>query len=118
MAEHQEDGCTAKMLLISSIRLDFQPEENLLPEVVASYAEVIRRGEEPEPVVVRFDGENYWLQDGFHRIKAASSLGRIKINAEIIPGTPADMEAEWRTALEVLRRDLRASFENNVKREG
>jgi uncharacterized ParB-like nuclease family protein len=64
-------------------------------------------GEKLPPVVVYFDGEDYWLFDGFHRVYAAQSIRRRKIIAEIMLGTYADMQAEWELFLETLRRDLR-----------
>jgi ParB-like chromosome segregation protein Spo0J len=83
---------------IKAIRRDFQPPEHypLNDETVAEITSALRRGETLPPVVVRFDGENYWLQDGFHRVEAVLSLGREEIEAEVRPGTLADIEAEFK----------------------
>lgn len=45
---------------------------------------------------VRFDGQNHFLQDGFHRLEAALRLGIKLIDAEISSGTLQEMQAEWR----------------------
>ena len=92
-------------LAIDRIRLDFQPEVNLIDDTVADYVEKMHRAVPIEPVTVRYDGRQYWLQDGFHRVAAARQLGRHEIDAEVIPGTLQDMEREWRLA--AIRRDLR-----------
>ena len=91
---------TILRLPISSIGLDFQPEECLDDETIERYAAVLRAGGAVLPVVVNFDGEHYWLRDGFHRIKAALKIGLEEIEAEVIRGTYEDMETEWRAGLE------------------
>jgi|SRR5882724_5443136 len=93
-------------LPLEMIRLDFQPHENLIPEVVMDYRERMKRRDRIEAVVVCHDGANYWLQDGFHRFEAARDLGRKTILAEVIPGTLADMEAEWQRYLTALKSEL------------
>jgi ParB-like chromosome segregation protein Spo0J len=35
------------------------------------------------PIVVFFDGAEYWLGDGFHRIIAAVALGLVEIAADV-----------------------------------
>lgn len=52
-------------LPIESIRLDFQKDDLLDDEKVEEFAQRLRNGEKPDPVRVNFDGENYWLGDGF-----------------------------------------------------
>ncbi len=59
------------------------------------------------PIVVRFDGESYFVQDGFHRVEAARRFGLAELDAEISPGTLQMMEGEFREMLSVLKRDLR-----------
>jgi uncharacterized ParB-like nuclease family protein len=75
---------------IKSIRRDLQHPDSLISGKVREIAAALERGEGLPPVIVRRDGENYWLQDGFHRVEAALSLGREEIDAEILLGTPAD----------------------------
>ena len=94
-------------MTINRIRLDFQPPENLIEETVQEYVEQIRRGDKLTPVYVRFDGSDYFCQDGFHRLEAARRTGLKKIKAEVFPGTLADMEADWQECLKRLHADLR-----------
>jgi hypothetical protein len=82
-------------LPIKVIRLDFQNPDLLFNEKVWEIAQAMLRGDTIPAIMVRFDGENYWLEDGFHRVAAAISLDREEIDAEVNPGTLADMEAEW-----------------------
>ena len=79
-------------LPLESIGLDFQPEENLLPEIVDRYICAVQSGEALPAVTVYSDGSNYWLFDGFHRMKAARTLVLGEIEAEIISGNLQDME--------------------------
>jgi ParB-like chromosome segregation protein Spo0J len=82
-------------LPIKVIRRDFQEPDYLFNEKVAEFAAALRRGDTIPPVVVRYDGERYWLQDGFHRIEAALSLGHEEIDAEVTSGTLADIQADF-----------------------
>jgi hypothetical protein len=101
------------VLQIESIRLDFQSHESLIEETVIEYRERTRAGEQLEPIRVYFDGAHYWLADGFHRIEAARLEGVGNINAEIIPGTYADLQAEWKRLVDALRADLRRGQESS-----
>ena len=51
-------------LPIKIIRRDFR-ESGLLYEKVQDIAAGLRNGDAIPPITVRYDGENYWLQDGF-----------------------------------------------------
>ena len=95
-------------LRLSTIRLDFQPAENLIEETVQMYVGRLERGETLPPIRVRFDGSSYFLEDGFHRVEAARRCGRKTLKAEILPGTLTEMEAEFRDYLNRLRDHLRA----------
>ena len=88
-------------LPINAIRLDFQKAACLYSQKVARIAARLQRGDTMPPIAVRYDGENYWLQDGFHRLEAALSIGRDEIDAEVTPGTLADIQAEYKRMLEV-----------------
>lgn len=57
---------------------------------VAEYAEKIKQGEELPPIVVFYDGSDYWLADGFHRYYATKKAGLSEINTEVINGTKRD----------------------------
>ena len=54
------------------IRLDggTQPRAKIDQAVCDEYAERMKAGEKFPPIDVFFDGEDYWLADGFHRISA------------------------------------------------
>ena len=95
-----------KRLAIKTIRLDFQRPENLLEETVTEYVYRLRRRESLLPIRVRFDGTNYFLEDGFHRLEAARRIGRKQIKARILLGTLAQMEVRWNKALDRLKADL------------
>lgn len=82
-------------LPIASLNLDFQPEENLVAEVVERYVSKFRHGDFIQAVTVYNDGLTFWLFDGFHRVKAATIIGRKEIDAEIGQGTFQDMEKQW-----------------------
>jgi len=56
------------------------------------------------PVLVYYDGTDYRLYDGFHRVAAAIRVGRRTIQVEIVRGTRADMDAEWRKGLEAIKK--------------
>jgi|SRR5581483_5841687 len=95
-------------ITVTRLRLDFQPAENLDEETICRYEEKLRHNRQLDPVIVRFDGTNYWLQDGFHRVEAAKRLGRKRLRAEIIPGSLADMETEWQQHMAQLKKELAA----------
>lgn len=82
-------------LPISSIRLDggTQPRAAIHLQTVSDYLKDMAGGAEFPPVDVFYDGSNYWLADGFHRIKAAKKSGRDEIACEVHQGTQQD--AQW-----------------------
>ncbi|KAI9129589.1 ParB N-terminal domain-containing protein [Acaryochloris sp. CCMEE 5410] len=79
-------------LSLDRITLDheIQPRQQLNQEVVAEYAEAMKRGATFPPVVVFFDGSKYWLADGFHRIAAKQANGDLEILAEEKIGSRRD----------------------------
>lgn len=93
-------------LAIRKIRLDFQPAENLIEPTVEEYLLKLRRGKKLAPVAVRFDGTNYFLYDGFHRLEARKRAGLKTIQATVRPGTLAQMEKEWRINLARIKSHL------------
>lgn len=76
-------------LPIISIRLDgnTQPRNKINSNTVKEYAVNMKRGDIFPPVLVFFDGTNYWLADGFHRILASESIGITSISATVRKGT-------------------------------
>jgi uncharacterized ParB-like nuclease family protein len=96
-------------LRISEIRLDFQSPSNLMEETVEEYACRMQQGDRFPPLRVRFDGTNYYCEDGFHRLEAARRIGRQKIKALVFPGTFAEMEGNFQNYLKALKKSLRQS---------
>lgn len=54
------------------------------------YADEIKVGKQFTPVTVFFDGERYWLADGFHRYRAYVLAGHQSIRVEIENGSRRD----------------------------
>ena len=76
------------MLELSKIKIDgTQSRAAINEQTVADYCEAIQNGVTFPPVVVFFDGKDYWLADGFHRYMAHNRLKIAKIYEEVIPGT-------------------------------
>lgn len=79
-------------LSIAEIRRDggTQPREKLDLAHVAVLKEAVEDGAFLEPVIVFYDGESYWLADGFHRCKATEEAGFEDIQCIIHQGTRRD----------------------------
>ncbi len=83
-------------LKLEQIRTDggTQPRAELREEVIADYAERMESGVTFPPVIVFFDGTNYWLADGFHRLMAARRAAPDQpLPATVHTGTLQD--AQW-----------------------
>ena len=78
-----------------NIRLDggTQPRAALNVNAIEDYAKAMSAGAKFPPVAVFYDGEHYWLADGFHRIKAGCAAGLDVIDCEVHQGTVED--AQW-----------------------
>jgi len=94
---------------LSEIRTDggTQPRAQLDGVTVSEYAEAMERGTDFPPVKLMHDGDNYWLYDGFHRVKAAQQIGRKQIEAEVQQGTRE--EAVWESLAANKKHGLRRS---------
>jgi DNA (cytosine-5)-methyltransferase 1 len=79
-------------LSIAEIRRDgaTQPREKLDLNHIATLKEAIEDGAELDPVIVFYDGSNYWLADGFHRCKASEESEMEDIHCVIHQGTRRD----------------------------
>lgn len=88
-------GDPAVEIAIDQIILDggTQPRAFIDPTVVNDYSEAMVAGAKFPPVVVFYDGEKYWLADGFHRLKAAYHEHMDMIHCEVRQGTLDD--ARW-----------------------
>lgn len=73
-------------LAIAKIRRDggTQPRAALDEATIRDYAEAMQRGDTFPAVVVFFDGTDYWLADGFHRLAALESLGALNMDVPAI----------------------------------
>ena len=82
-------------LKIDRIRRDgaTQPRATIDFETVFDYMDAMVDGAEFPPVIVFYDGTDYWLADGFHRVKAAEQAGFDEITCELFQGT--QLEAQW-----------------------
>lgn len=83
---------TKESLLISFIRTDggTQNRAALDLDMVAEYQAAMQQGATFPPVQVFYDGQGYWLWDGFHRVEAARRAGLTSIASEINTGTQQD----------------------------
>lgn len=76
-------------IAIASLRRDggTQPRDHVSLEVAREYAEAMADGATLPPVTAFYDGTDYWLADGFHRVEAALLLDQTVIDAEVHQGT-------------------------------
>jgi site-specific DNA-methyltransferase (adenine-specific) len=90
-------GPQATEIPVSSIRLDggTQNRSQLDWVVIAEYSEEMKNGARFPAIDVTYDGEAYWLVDGFHRVNAAKDAKLETILADVKPGTLQD--AQWRS---------------------
>lgn len=84
-----------KTLPLKKIRLDgdTQSRLSLSDELIHQYAALMKDGHIFPPLLVVFDGADYWLVDGFHRRWSAIKAGIDKLKCEIVEGTRED--ARW-----------------------
>ena len=67
-----------------------QAREKINQETVDSYAEHLADGGIFPPIILFFDGCDYWLADGWHRYLAHLKIGCLTIHEEIRLGTRRD----------------------------
>lgn len=67
-----------------------QPRSALYQNVIDDYADALSAGAKFPPVILFYDGSDYWLADGFHRHSAHKQSGFNEINADIRQGTRRD----------------------------
>jgi hypothetical protein len=82
-------------LAIEKIRRDprTQPRNHIDHDVAHRYRDAMDEGDQFPPVTVFFDGTDYWLADGWHRLQAAMLLDWTEIEVEVREGGLRD--AEW-----------------------
>lgn len=79
-------------LALDAIRVDGGTQIRVETDITQAegYAEDMNAGAAFPPIVVFFDGAEYWLADGFHRLIAAQVIKRTEIDAEIHEGGRRD----------------------------
>jgi len=102
-------------LELSQIKTDggTQPRAAYHFGIVDSYTEDMEAGAVFPPVTVFYDGSDYWLADGFHRLLATKKLERATIDADIRQGTQQD--AQWYSYSVNLAHGLRRSNEDKQR---
>ena len=80
-------------LEIEEIAIDpAMQQRGISDDTVALYAEAMQIGDVFPAIELVFDGENYFVFDGFHRVKAAQKAGLKTISANIRQGSRRDAE--------------------------
>jgi hypothetical protein len=69
-----------------------QMRAGLDQDIIDEYAEAMEDCAVFPPVVVFFNGDAYWMGDGFHRYHAAGQAGHTTIKAEVRPGGRRDAQ--------------------------
>ncbi len=92
MSMSNTNRATTGLIAVDFIRTDggTQPRVTLDWKVIRDYQYLYEDGVQLPPITVYFDGSDYWLADGFHRINAARSAGEENILADIRRGTLTD----------------------------
>lgn len=77
---------------LHAIRIDggTQSRTAINKAVVTEYSDALRKGALMPPVMLYFDGTDFWLADGFHRFHAHQAIGSAEISAVIRTGTRRD----------------------------
>jgi protein gp37 len=69
---------------------EIQAREEMNQDTLTQYSENWIAGIEFPPVLIFFDGQTYWLADGWHRVQSAEDAGLESVPAEIRQGTRDD----------------------------
>lgn len=68
------------MLEIDKIKIDgIQSRVEISESTVSEYADAILEGAQFPPIIVFYDGGNFWLADGYHRLLAHKRAGKTAI---------------------------------------
>jgi uncharacterized ParB-like nuclease family protein len=81
-----------KVMNIGALVMDerLQSRTEINEETVSEYAEAILEGADFPPVLVYFDGINYYLTDGYHRVLAHKRAQKVSILCDVVQGTMRD----------------------------
>ena len=79
---------------ISKIKLDAGTQQRPIdPDVLAEYVALMKDGTKFPPINLMFDGEHYYITDGFHRVETLRTLKKKDVQANVAKGTQT--EAIW-----------------------
>jgi hypothetical protein len=95
VSSSQNSQAVIRPIPLSSVRKDGNTQHRaaIVIELVNEYAALMAEGLVFPPIRLWWDGEYYWLADGFHRMAAAAAAGAIEISAEVYNGSQSD--AQW-----------------------
>jgi hypothetical protein len=81
-----------KVMNIGALVMDerLQSRTEINEDTVSDYAEAILNGADFPPVLVYFDGINYYLTDGYHRLLAHKRAEKVSILCSVVQGTLRD----------------------------
>lgn len=81
-----------KVMNIGALVMDerLQSRTEISEETVAEYVDAVKDGAEFPPVLVYFDGINYYLTDGYHRVLAHKRAEKVSIQCDVLQGTLRD----------------------------
>ncbi len=81
-----------KVMNIGALVMDerLQSRTEINEGTVSEYAEAILDGADFPPVLVYFDGINYYLTDGYHRLLAHKRAEKVSILCNVVQGTLRD----------------------------
>lgn len=82
-------------------------------DAIAEYGEAYRRGDRLPPLRATWDGKEYWLYGGHHRIGGALIAGLSAVDCEIVDGTLDD--AKWLALAENKDHGIRRTNEDKQK---
>jgi site-specific DNA-methyltransferase (adenine-specific) len=87
-----EGGSVSDIIPIAKINLSggTQSRTTLDQDTINDYRDAMQTGAQFPPVTVFYDGEHYWLADGFHRVHAHIMRRRENIEADVRQGTYRD----------------------------
>lgn len=79
-------------MILNEIRIDggTQARAKMSEETIHNYANALKDGVEFPPVVVFYDGKDYWLADGFNRYYAHKMIKRNEIEVDVRRGNILD----------------------------
>ncbi len=93
---------------------DTQPRSKIDQAVCNDYHDRMKAGEKFPAIDVYFDGKEYWLADGFHRIQAyALALPGEPIECNVFEGTVQD--AQWHSYTVNRTHGLRRTNEDKLR---